>query len=53
MLGHGRAGGGCECDVTVNQTGGMGLVDVVPFTSGMYSTADNVVTTTDGFVEAK
>ncbi len=47
------AGGGCDCEAIVNQTGGMGLVAIPPFTSGMYSTAENVVTTTDGFTEAK
>jgi hypothetical protein len=47
------AGGGCDCVATVNQTGQMGIVGVAGFMSGTFSTADNVVTVTDGFSEAK
>jgi len=40
---------GCDCDASVQQTGGIGLVSGdAALTSATYTTADNVLTTTDG-----
>jgi hypothetical protein len=38
----------CECSGTVEQTGGMGLVSTSALTSGTYTTADGVLTVSDG-----
>ncbi|MBN1611166.1 MAG: hypothetical protein JW940_31325 [Polyangiaceae bacterium] len=45
------AGGGCTCQAPVSLTGygKMGIVSMMPLTSGNYSTAGSVVTFTDGF----
>jgi hypothetical protein len=40
--------GFCDCTGTVNQNGGMGLVDWNAATTGRYSTSSDVLKTTDG-----
>jgi hypothetical protein len=39
--------GGCDCSATVEQTGGIGVVSMSLSSSGTYTTADNVITTSD------
>jgi len=41
-------GGFCDCTGTVNQNGGIGLVDWNAATTGNYSTSSSVLKTTDG-----
>ena len=38
--------GGCTCSATIDQEGGIGFVSVDASASGMYTTADNTLTTT-------
>jgi hypothetical protein len=38
----------CACSATFEQTGGMGLISASPMTSGTYTTADGVLTVSDG-----
>lgn len=38
----------CACSATVKQTGGMGLISSSPITNGTYTTADGVLTVSDG-----
>jgi len=45
------AGGGCTCSAVIQQTGGLGFASTAPLTSGTYSTAENVLTTSDGIAE--
>lgn len=39
------ASGGCACDADVEQHGGMGVLSIIPDTSGEYTLAGNVLTT--------
>jgi hypothetical protein len=39
-------GGGCSCDATVNQSGGIGIPTPIPGTTGNYLAASNVLTLT-------
>jgi hypothetical protein len=45
------SGGGCTCDATVQQTGGLATVTLSPAASGSYASANNVLTTTTAGVE--
>jgi hypothetical protein len=38
--------GGCNCSGTINQRGGLGVLSIVPSTSGNYTPAGNLVTLT-------
>jgi hypothetical protein len=38
----------CACSATFDQAGGMGLISTSPITSGTYTTADGVLTVSDG-----
>jgi hypothetical protein len=38
----------CACSATFEQTGGMGLISTSPMTNGTYTTADGVLTVSDG-----
>jgi hypothetical protein len=41
------SGGGCSCEATAAQTGGLAMLAFGPAASGTYTTANNVVTTSD------
>jgi hypothetical protein len=41
-----NSGGGCDCSAAVKQTGGLGVLSMVPATAGKYTVAANVVTLT-------
>jgi non-reducing end alpha-L-arabinofuranosidase len=43
------AGGQCSCSASANQKGGLGIVSGNPVSSGIVTTASNVVTNDDGF----
>jgi hypothetical protein len=45
-------GGGCNCNATVQQTGGLGSVSISASTSGTYTTGSNVITASDGTSES-
>lgn len=40
-----RTGGGCNCDAVVEQHGGIGVLSIIPGTSGEYTVAGDVLTT--------
>ena len=42
------AGGSCACTATVDQTGGLALVSTNASTNGVYTSANNTLTTTSG-----
>jgi hypothetical protein len=39
------SGGGCSCDAVIEQHGGMGVISMIPGTSGEYTVAGNVLRT--------
>lgn len=38
-------GGGCSCEAVIEQHGGMGVISIIPGTSGEYTVAGNVLST--------